>query len=322
MARDSGGTYSLPAGNPVVTGTAISSTMMNDTLNDLKTELTDSLCRSGKGAMLAPLPLFDGTVSLPGLAWGTDTDTGFYRIGAGNIGFAINGVKVLDLSATALTYPALIASAAIPYLQLTETDAAADEKGWQLRASGGDLFLYTMTDAGAAAGTPLTIVRTGTAVDSITFNGTTIALTGNATVSGSLLVGGIALTPSKGSFTIELATETSGGSVIASGTAYWEKHGNICTVMLPYLAGVTTDIVPWIRGIPAAIVPSLTGTYIQQFICKGMVNGSPGIVTVGVTETTYWEISGASATFTSASAEKGVGELGGYGPTITYLLGN
>lgn len=92
--------------------------------------------------------------------------------------------------------------------------------------------------------------------------------------------------------------------------------------MLPYLAGVTTDIVPWIRNIPAAIIPSVTGTYVQTHVCKGMVNGAPGLVTIGVSETTYWEISGASATFNSSSNEKGVGESGGYGPTITYLLGN
>ena len=44
----------------------------------------------------------DGTVSLPSLYWGTDTATGFYRIGLNNIGYSYNGTKLLDLSATLL----------------------------------------------------------------------------------------------------------------------------------------------------------------------------------------------------------------------------
>ena len=43
-----------------------------------------------------------GTVSLPSLYWTTDTATGFYRIGANNIGYSYNGTKLLDLSATLL----------------------------------------------------------------------------------------------------------------------------------------------------------------------------------------------------------------------------
>ena len=43
-----------------------------------------------------------GTVSLPSLYWGTDTATGFYRIGLNNIGYSYNGTKLLDLSATLL----------------------------------------------------------------------------------------------------------------------------------------------------------------------------------------------------------------------------
>ena len=81
MARNSGGTYSLPAGNPVVTGTTISSTTHNNTLADIATEITNSLDRSGKGGMLAPLALPNGTNSAPSLAFSTETNTGLYRAG-------------------------------------------------------------------------------------------------------------------------------------------------------------------------------------------------------------------------------------------------
>jgi hypothetical protein len=56
MPRDSSGNYTLPTGNPVVSGTSISSTAHNTTMADVRSEITDSLCRSaGKGGMLAPL---------------------------------------------------------------------------------------------------------------------------------------------------------------------------------------------------------------------------------------------------------------------------
>ena len=43
-----------------------------------------------------------GTVSLPSLYWTTDTATGFYRIGANNIGYSYNGTKLLDFGSELL----------------------------------------------------------------------------------------------------------------------------------------------------------------------------------------------------------------------------
>lgn len=48
MARNGSGTYSLVAGNPVVTGTTISSTWANNTLSDIATALTGSLAADGQ----------------------------------------------------------------------------------------------------------------------------------------------------------------------------------------------------------------------------------------------------------------------------------
>jgi hypothetical protein len=44
----------------------------------------------------------DGTVSLPGVSFINDTDCGMYRIGTNNVGVAVAGAKVLDISATGL----------------------------------------------------------------------------------------------------------------------------------------------------------------------------------------------------------------------------
>ena len=48
MSRNGSGTYSLPAGNPVVTGTTISSTWANTTLTDIANAITGSLASDGQ----------------------------------------------------------------------------------------------------------------------------------------------------------------------------------------------------------------------------------------------------------------------------------
>ena len=48
MSRNGSGTYSLPIGNPVVTGTTISSTWANNTLTDIANALTGSLAADGQ----------------------------------------------------------------------------------------------------------------------------------------------------------------------------------------------------------------------------------------------------------------------------------
>ena len=69
MPRNGSGTYSLPAGNPVVTGTTISSTWANNTLSDISTALTGSIARDGQSPPTANIPM--GGFKLTGLAAAT-----------------------------------------------------------------------------------------------------------------------------------------------------------------------------------------------------------------------------------------------------------
>ena len=57
MSRNGSGTYSLPAGNPVVTGTTISSSWANNTMNDIASALTDSVAADGQTPMTGDLNL-------------------------------------------------------------------------------------------------------------------------------------------------------------------------------------------------------------------------------------------------------------------------
>ena len=68
MPRDANGNYTLPAGNPVVSGSIITSAWANTTMSDVANALTDSLDRYGRGGMLAPFTFSDGTEGAPGAA--------------------------------------------------------------------------------------------------------------------------------------------------------------------------------------------------------------------------------------------------------------
>jgi hypothetical protein len=100
MSRNGTGTYSLPAGNPVVTNTTISSTWANTTLTDIATALTGSVASDGQTPMTGNLDmnsrkvvlLANGTVSTDAINLGqlttaftnpTFSGTGFMLIPKG-----------------------------------------------------------------------------------------------------------------------------------------------------------------------------------------------------------------------------------------------
>jgi hypothetical protein len=70
MPRNGSGTYSLASGNPVITGTTISSTVQNNTMSDIATALTNSIAKDGQTTPTANIPL--GGFKLTGVAPGTD----------------------------------------------------------------------------------------------------------------------------------------------------------------------------------------------------------------------------------------------------------
>ena len=69
MSRNGSGVYNLPAGNPVVTGTTISSTWANNTLSDIATALTGSVAADGQTPITGNLAM--GGNKLTGLTAGS-----------------------------------------------------------------------------------------------------------------------------------------------------------------------------------------------------------------------------------------------------------
>lgn len=103
MPRNSSGNYTLPAGNPVVSGTLIEASWANDTLSDLAVAMTESLSRDGEGGMTAALRVIDGTASVPGIGFSNETNSGLYRSAAGDWYLVVQGAGVFRLQSTGVT---------------------------------------------------------------------------------------------------------------------------------------------------------------------------------------------------------------------------
>jgi hypothetical protein len=114
MPRNASGTYTLPSGNPVVSGTLIDATWANNTLSDLGNEVTDSLSRSGEGAMLAPLRITDGVQATPALAFSNEPSSGLYRAGSNEWWAVAAGVQNLRFTNTGLTTRAAAGAVGTP----------------------------------------------------------------------------------------------------------------------------------------------------------------------------------------------------------------
>jgi hypothetical protein len=97
--RNSSGTYSLPQ-SPFISGTVINSSTMNSQFGDIAQSLTDSLDRNGKGGMLSPLRVPNGSVAVPSFSFSNDQDTGLYLVGDANPAVTVAGTKRQEWTST------------------------------------------------------------------------------------------------------------------------------------------------------------------------------------------------------------------------------
>lgn len=148
MPRNSGGTYSLPAGQPVVSGTTIASSPFNTLTSDLASEVTDSLDRSGKGAMLAALALVNGTTLLPGLTFSSLATLGLY-----------NNSGVLSVAGGAFAVDAQVVTPVVPSLASNWT--VQNTVGYWKDSVTNLVRLQGSVTSGAGAGTTILTLPTG-----------------------------------------------------------------------------------------------------------------------------------------------------------------
>jgi len=158
MARNSNGTFTLAAGNPVVEDTTIEPDWANDTLNDIAAELTDSLSRSGKGGMLVPMEFADGTVGDPAITFSAAPTTGLYRAGTNDVRFSLAGVDLITLTTALIKFVARVADGASAVGLTLDTANALTTTGAKLVSLLNNAVekFYVDKDGGVAAGGNIT----------------------------------------------------------------------------------------------------------------------------------------------------------------------
>ena len=158
MARNGSGVYSLPAGNPVTTGTVISSTWANTTLNDLGNAMTASLAYDGQTTPVANLPM-----------------GGYIHTNVGNATVRTNYPSAGQVQDGTLTY----------LTSITGTDTIVATAAVSMSAYvAGQTFRFIA--AGANTTTSVTININGIGAKNITKNGTTALAVGDI-ISGSIV---------------------------------------------------------------------------------------------------------------------------------------
>jgi hypothetical protein len=174
MPRNGSGTYTLPAGNPVVAGTTIEASWANTTLNDVATEMTGSLSRAGSGGMTGPLRLDAGTAAVPALAWSTETTTGLYRAGTNDVRLAVATSDVMRWQAAGVSVTGTLGVSAAVTLSTTLAVTGAATLSSTLAVTG------TTTLTGAATLTANPTLSAGTANGVLYLDGSKVASSGSA----------------------------------------------------------------------------------------------------------------------------------------------
>lgn len=209
-ARNGSGTYSLPSGNPVTAGTTIAASWANTTMSDIGTEITNSLDRAGRGAMTAPLQLSSGTSSAPGLCFSSESNSGIYRAGAGDIRMVVGATRIQSWAATSSTFSdnVIVTAAGTDESGITTT---ATGTGDGIRGTGGSTSgagvagtggapnghgLYGVGDGSGAGCRGHGGDNVGPGVQGIggATNGVGVAGTGNGTGEGGYFANGTAAT--------------------------------------------------------------------------------------------------------------------------------
>lgn len=198
-ARNTSGTYSLPAGNPVVSGTTITSTWANSTLSDLKTEMTNSLSRDGYGAMRAPLKVPVGSAAAPSLTWSSDAASGLYLSAASDVRMSVasTDIQTWTPTTTALSNALTVAKGATVTNSTSNgagTTTTGNGTGAGLVSTGGATGAGVTGSGGATSG--VGVLGTGTGASAgVTgtggaTNGVGVAGTGTGTGAGVTGAGG------------------------------------------------------------------------------------------------------------------------------------
>jgi len=286
MARNGSGTYSLPAGNPVTTGTTISSTWANSTLSDLGTAMTASIAYDGQTTPIANLPM-----------------GGNKHTGVGNATVRTNYASAADVQDGSLTYLTSVSG--------TNTITATGPVGMSAYAAGQVFrFISAGSNTGATTinintigakaviklnGSPLVSgdIPSGAMV-SVAYDGTSFQLQSTLGVS-SFSAGATGLTPS---------SATTGAVTLAGVLGKLNGGTGALTASITFVARATNVVTITTSGVHGFV----TGDYVT--VAAVTNTGFNGNFTITGTPTT--------TSFTYAQTASNVGTTADTG-TVTDL---
>jgi hypothetical protein len=258
MSRNGSGTYTLPAGNPVVTGTTISSTWANNTLTDIATALTGSLAADGQ-----------------------TTATGNLKLGANRITGLADGIAATD-AATVNQIPDAT-TFLLKASNLSDVANATTARGNLTAAkSGANSDITSLTACTTITGltTPLTVAQGGTGASTLTANN---VLLGNGTSAPQV----VAPSTSGNVLTSNGTTWTSaaGANPLTSGTAVASTSGTSIDF---------TSIPSWVKRVTVlfrGVSTNGTSDYLIQIGAGSPTTtgytGSASVITTGVATSNF-----------------------------------
>jgi len=226
MARNGSGTYNLPAGNPVVTGTTISSTTTNNTFNDIATALTGSLSADGQTTPTGNLPMggykhtnvADATVRNQYASAGQVQDSAFTFLTSPAGTNTITATAALGMS-TYVTgqrffFVAAASNTGAVTLNINAIGAKSVTKNGTTALVSGDIAINAVVQV-VYDGTQFQLLNPNTANVS-SFSAGTTGLTPNTATTGAVTLAGTLAVANGGT---GLATLTANNVILGNGTS-------------------------------------------------------------------------------------------------------
>jgi microcystin-dependent protein len=118
MPSDANGVFSLLAGYLAVPGAKVTPSQHNPVFEDVATALSGRLLKNGNTAMTGPLQGYGGNVATPGYTFDGAENFGFFKT-ANGIGVSVNGVQVVEFTASGVLKSSRYMGELIPWTRAT-----------------------------------------------------------------------------------------------------------------------------------------------------------------------------------------------------------
>jgi hypothetical protein len=227
MARNGSGTYNLPAGNPVVTGTTISSTTTNSTFSDIATALTGSLSADGQTTPTGNLPMggykhtsvADATVRAQYASAGQVQDSAFTFLTSPAGTNTITATAALGMSSYVtgqrFFFVAAASNTGAVTLNINAIGAKSVTKNGTTALVSGDIAINAVVQV-VYDGTQFQLLNPVAAANVSSFSAGTTGLTPNTATTGAVTLAGTLAVTNGGT---GLATLTANNVMLGNGTS-------------------------------------------------------------------------------------------------------